>query len=36
LAHCISHDLALGKGIALLFKNKFGGINELKLQQKEV
>jgi len=34
LAHCVSVDLAMGKGIAVLFKNKFGGVNELKAQQK--
>ena len=30
MAHCISRDLAMGKGIAKLFKQKFGNINELR------
>ena len=30
LAHCVSECLAMGKGIAPLFKNKFGGVAELK------
>lgn len=45
LCHCVSEDLAMGKGshhksclskslgIAVLFKKKFGGIDELKKQQ---
>ena len=32
LAHCISADCRLGKGIALLFKKKFGGVPEMKAQ----
>lgn len=32
LAHCISADVAMGKGIAVLFKKKFGGVQELKKQ----
>ncbi|CAH1798937.1 unnamed protein product [Owenia fusiformis] len=32
LAHCISEDCAMGKGIAVIFKKKFGGIQELKSQ----
>ena len=32
LAHCISADIAMGKGIAVLFKKKFGGVDELKRQ----
>lgn len=32
MAHCISADLALGKGIAVVFKDKFGGIAELQEQ----
>ncbi|CAM1319822.1 OARD1 (predicted) [Pycnogonum litorale] len=35
LAHCISEDCRLGKGIAQMFKKKFGGIGELKSQQKK-
>ena len=32
MAHCVSQDLHLGKGIARIFKHKFGGISELKKQ----
>ena len=32
LAHCVSADLAMGKGIATLFKKKFGGVEELRGQ----
>ena len=32
LAHCVSEDMAMGKGIAKAFKEKFGGVNELKKQ----
>lgn len=32
LAHCISEDCRMGKGIAVLFKNKFGGVSDLKQQ----
>ena len=32
LAHCISEDIRMGKGIAVIFKNKFGGIQDLKNQ----
>ena len=32
MAHCVSEDLAMGKGVATLFKEKFGGIRELKAQ----
>ena len=32
LAHCISADCGMGKGIAVLFKKKFGGVQELKDQ----
>lgn len=35
LAHCVSEDMAMGKGIATLFKRKFGGVGELKAQGKE-
>ena len=34
LCHCISEDLAMGKGIAVLFRDKFGRIDELKRQQR--
>lgn len=32
LAHCISEDVRMGKGIAVLFKKKFGGVEEIKRQ----
>ncbi|XP_061177214.1 ADP-ribose glycohydrolase OARD1-like [Saccostrea echinata] len=32
LAHCISEDVRMGKGIAVLFKKKFGGVEEIKKQ----
>ena len=35
IAHCISEDIAMGKGIAYQFKKKFGGIAELKRQGME-
>eukprot|EP01084_Bolivina_argentea_P041913 77371_1 len=36
LCHCISRDIAMGKGIAKIFKKNFGGINELKKQKKSI
>ncbi|XP_076444901.1 ADP-ribose glycohydrolase OARD1-like [Babylonia areolata] len=36
LVHCVSKDLKMGKGIAVIFKNKFGGLDELKAQGKDV
>lgn len=36
LAHCVSKDLRMGKGIAVLFKQKFHGVTELKEQKKKV
>lgn len=33
LAHCVSEDLAMGKGIAIAFKTKFGRVQELKNQR---
>ena len=36
LAHCVSVDLQMGKGIATVFKNKFGRVDELKAQWKQV
>ncbi|CAG8583436.1 6259_t:CDS:1 [Ambispora gerdemannii] len=36
LAHCISEDLRMGKGIADIFKKKFRGLQELKEQNKKV
>ncbi|XP_064029817.1 ADP-ribose glycohydrolase OARD1 isoform X2 [Pogoniulus pusillus] len=35
LAHCISEDCRMGAGIAVLFKKKFGGVQELLAQQKK-
>ncbi len=32
LAHCVSADLAMGKGIAVAFKEKFKGVQDLKRQ----
>lgn len=32
LAHCISQDVEMGKGIALIFKQKFGQVISLKKQ----
>ncbi|XP_054464504.1 ADP-ribose glycohydrolase OARD1 [Anoplopoma fimbria] len=34
LAHCISEDCRMGAGIAVLFKKKFKGVDELKGQGK--
>ncbi|KAM4610214.1 ADP-ribose glycohydrolase OARD1 [Polymixia lowei] len=34
LAHCISEDCRMGKGIAVMFKKKFSGVEELKQQKK--
>ena len=36
LVHCVSADLRMGKGIAVIFKKKFGGVEELRLQGKEI
>eukprot|EP00760_Papus_ankaliazontas_P033607 PhM_4_TR6497/c0_g1_i1/m.61601 len=33
LCHCVSECLAMGKGIAVLFKQRFGGVDELKAQR---
>jgi hypothetical protein len=32
LAHCVSKDMAMSKGIAKLFRDKFQKIDELKKQ----
>lgn len=32
LAHCISEDCRMGAGIAVIFKKKFNGVEELKQQ----
>jgi len=34
LAHCVSVDLKMDKGIAVSFKSKFGGLDELEEQKK--
>ncbi|KAK5863895.1 hypothetical protein PBY51_000886 [Eleginops maclovinus] len=34
LAHCISEDCRMGAGIAVMFKKKFKGVEELKEQKK--
>ncbi|XP_031701255.1 ADP-ribose glycohydrolase OARD1 [Anarrhichthys ocellatus] len=34
LAHCISEDCRMGAGIAVAFKEKFKGVDELKEQKK--
>lgn len=34
LAHCVSKDLRMGKGIATIFKDRFGQIDHLKHQNK--
>ena len=36
LCHCISTDIAMGKGIAVQFKQRFGGVPELRAQQKAI
>ena len=36
LAHCVSEDMHMGKGIATIFKKEFGRVDELKRQGKRV
>lgn len=36
LAHCVSEDFKMGKGIAKKFKEKFGNVNRLINQEKKV
>jgi hypothetical protein len=36
LAHCVSRDLKMGKGIAVLFRERFGRVEELRSQNPEV
>mmetsp|Transcript_9967 Transcript_9967/g.15157 ORF Transcript_9967/g.15157 Transcript_9967/m.15157 type:complete len:187 (-) Transcript_9967:28-588(-) len=36
LCHCISRDLGMGKGIAKVFKSKFGGLDTLRQQKANV
>lgn len=35
LAHCISEDCRMGKGIAAIFKKNYGGVAELLKQVKD-
>jgi hypothetical protein len=36
LAHCVSRCLAMGKGIAVHFKEQFGGVDDLRKQDKQI
>ena len=36
LGHCVSQDLAMGQGIAVTFKSKFGRVQELVNQKKQI
>lgn len=36
LAHCVSEDFKMSKGIAFKFRRKYGKINELRRQQKSL
>lgn len=36
LAHCVSEDMKMGKGIALIFKEKYGSVDKLLEQKKTV
>ena len=36
LCHCVSADLAMGKGIAVLFRDRFGGVDDLRSQKPRV
>jgi hypothetical protein len=36
ICHCVSEDFVMGKGIAVMFKNKFGRVDELLSQNKKV
>jgi O-acetyl-ADP-ribose deacetylase (regulator of RNase III) len=36
LAHCVSADFAMGRGIAVHFKERYGRVGELRAQGKEV
>lgn len=35
LAHCISADAKMGKGIAVMFKKQFGGVDEIMSQEQK-
>ncbi len=32
LAHCVSEDMAMGRGVAVLFKEQFGSVGALRAQ----
>lgn len=36
IAHCISKDVEMGKGIAVEFKKRFGQVDNIKNQKKEI
>jgi O-acetyl-ADP-ribose deacetylase (regulator of RNase III) len=36
LVHCVSRDLAMGAGIAIQFKRRFGRVDELRAQKAKV
>ena len=36
LAHCVSADMRMGKGIAVEFKERYGHVDELKKQGKKL
>jgi len=36
LAHCVSEDLVMGRGIAKTFRERFGRVHELKRQRRHV
>lgn len=36
LAHCVSRDFAMGRGVAAVFLKNYGGVEELKAQNKTV
>ncbi|KAK4883261.1 hypothetical protein RN001_006580 [Aquatica leii] len=36
IAHCVSEDLDMSRGVAVVFKKKFGKLDELRRQQPAV
>ena len=36
LCHCVSRDFNMGKGIATIFKNRYGRVEELKAQNANI
>lgn len=36
LAHCVSRDLRMGKGIAVEFKNRFQRVDQLRMQESQI